>query len=376
MSVACHAPQVAPAAPSVWLPPDAAARQRLLGFRKQRMRFGKPSILHQKHGQGCGLPPSGPIYVTLAARPAYIHQDPAPPSRTHPNAMSYTSLILVVLAAMAHAAWNLLAKRAAMVGPMFVFAYGLAATILYAPWVIWVLAHDGMVWSWPVVLCILASSMLHLGYSLCLQRGYQVADLSVVYPIARGTGPLLSTMGAFTLLSEPATSTGIAGMLCVVGGVLLIATQGRLGMFRQAQAWIGVRWGVVIGLFIAAYTVVDAYGVKMLLIMPVLFDWFTCATRTLMMTPHVLRRRAQYWPAMRGYWHLAIAVGVLSPLGYILVLYALRNGAPLSLVAPAREMSMMLGTLAGMFLLREKVGIGRLAGCLAILAGVVLLGSS
>ncbi|SUW02535.1 membrane protein [Bordetella pertussis] len=241
---------------------------------------------------------------------------------------------------------------------------------------IWVLAHDGMVWSWPVVLCILASSMLHLGYSLCLQRGYQVADLSVVYPIARGTGPLLSTMGAFTLLSEPATTTGIAGMLCVVGGVLLIATQGRLGMFRQAQAWIGVRWGVVIGLFIAAYTVVDAYGVKILLIMPVLFDWFTCATRTLMMTPHVLRRRAQYWPAMRGYWHLAIAVGVLSPLGYILVLYALRNGAPLSLVAPAREMSMMLGTLAGMFLLREKVGIGRLAGCLAILAGVVLLGSS
>lgn len=212
--------------------------------------------------------------------------------------MSYTSLILAVLAAMAHAAWNLLAKRAAMVGPMFVFAYGLAATILYAPWVIWVLAHDGMVWSWPVVLCILASSMLHLGYSLCLQRGYQVADLSVVYPIARGTGPLLSTMGAFTLLSEPATTTGIAGMLCVVGGVLLIATQGRLGMFRQAQAWIGVRWGVVIGLFIAAYTVVDAYGVKMLLIMPVLFDWFTCATRTLMMTPHVLRRRAQYWPAM------------------------------------------------------------------------------
>lgn len=99
----------------------------------QRMRFGKPSILHQKHGQGCGLPPSGPVYVTLAAQPAHIHQDSAPPSRTHPNVMSYTSLILVVLAAMAHAAWNLLAKRAAMVGPMFVFAYGLAATILYAP---------------------------------------------------------------------------------------------------------------------------------------------------------------------------------------------------------------------------------------------------
>jgi len=290
--------------------------------------------------------------------------------------MSYTSLILVILAAMAHATWNLLAKRAAMVGPAFVFAYGLCAVLVYAPWVIWILLHEGMAWTWPVVLCILASSALHLGYSLCLQRGYQVADLSVVYPIARGTGPLLSTMGAFLLLGEPATATGIAGMLCVVGGVLLIATQGRLSLFRQPQAWLGVRWGVVIGLFIAAYTVVDAYGVKVVLIMPVLFDWFTCATRTVMMGPHVFRRRAESWQAMRGHWHLALAVGVLSPLGYILVLYALRNGAPLSLVAPAREMSMMLGTLAGMFLLREKVGIGRLAGCAAILAGVVLLGSS
>ncbi|MBV7482261.1 DMT family transporter [Bordetella sp. BOR01] len=290
--------------------------------------------------------------------------------------MSYASLILVILAAMAHASWNLLAKRAAMVGPVFVFAYGLCAVLVYAPWVVWILLHEGMTWTWPVALCILASSALHLGYSLCLQRGYQVADLSVVYPIARGTGPLLSTTGAFLLLGEPATATGIGGMLCVVAGVLLIATQGRLSLFRQPQAWLGVRWGVVIGLFIAAYTVVDAYGVKVLLIMPVLFDWFTCVTRTAMMTPHVMRRRAENWQAMRGHWHLALAVGVLSPLGYILVLYALRNGAPLSLVAPAREMSMMLGTLAGMFLLREKVGVGRLAGCAAILVGVVLLGSS
>ncbi|ODA19824.1 multidrug DMT transporter permease, partial [Achromobacter xylosoxidans] len=234
----------------------------------------------------------------------------------------------------------------------------------------------GMTWTWPVVGAILTSSLLHLGYSLCLQRGYQVADLSVVYPIARGTGPLLSTTGAFLLLREPATATGIAGMLCVVIGVLLIATQGRLAIFRNAQAWVGVRWGMVIGLFIAAYTVVDAYGVKVLLLSPVLFDWFTCVTRTAMMTPHMVKRRAQAWELMRGHWHLALAVGLLSPLGYILVLYALRNGAPLSLVAPAREMSMMLGTLAGMFLLREKVGPGRLAGCLSILAGVVLLGSS
>ena len=107
-------------------------------------------------------------------------------------------------------------------------------------------------------------------------------------------------------------------------GVLLIATQGRLSIFRNAQAWVGVRWGMVIGLFIAAYTVVDAYGVKVLLISPVLFDWFTCVTRTAMMTPHMVKRRAQAWELMRGHWHLALAVGLLSPLGYICLLYTSR----------------------------------------------------
>ena len=176
-------------------------------------------------------------------------------------------------------------------------------------------------------------------------------------------------------MNEPAKASGIAGMLCVVIGVLLIATQGRLAIFRQAQAWVGVRWGVVIGLFIAAYAVVDAYGVKVLLISPVLFDWFTCVTRTTMMTPHMLRRRAQNWESMRGYWHLALAVGFLSPLGYILVLFALQDGAPLSLVAPAGNVD-DAGHPGRHVPAAREVGIGRLLGCFSILAGVVLLGSA
>jgi len=290
--------------------------------------------------------------------------------------MTLVSLLLVITAALTHAAWNLLAKRAAMVGSAFVFAYSLCATLIYCPWVVWILLHEGMAWSLPIAACIVLSALLHLAYNLALQRGYQVADLSVVYPVARGTAPLMSSMAAFVLLAEAASVAGVTGMLCVVLGVLLIATQGKLGLFRQPQAWVGVRWGLVIGVFIALYTIVDAYGVKELFIVPVLFDWCTNATRTAMMIPHVLRRRKTAWLAMRGFWPLAWAVGLLAPLGYILVLYALRNGAPVSLVAPAREMSMMAGTFAGYFLLKEPVTAGRWLGCVAILLGVVLLGSS
>jgi drug/metabolite transporter (DMT)-like permease len=290
--------------------------------------------------------------------------------------MSSSALLFVIAAAVAHASWNLLAKRAAHVGPTFVFAYGLCCTILYAPWVLWVLVFEQNEWSWPIVGCIALSGTVHLVYSLCLQRGYQLADLSVVYPIARGTGPLLATVGALLLLDEPATIRGISGMLCVVAGVLLIATQGQLRRLLQPEAMVGVRWGALIGALIAAYTLVDAYGVKTLLIAPVVYDWATCATRTLLLLPHTARQPRQAWAAMKGYWPLAWAIGVLSPLGYILVLYALRDGAPVSLVAPAREMSMLLVTLAGLYLLREPVGWGRLAGCGGIAVGVVLLASS
>jgi len=289
--------------------------------------------------------------------------------------MTSFSLLLVVVAAIAHASWNLLAKQAAGVGAAFVFAYGLCASLVCLPWVLWILYNNSMVWSWPISICIALSAVLHLAYNLALQRGYQVADLSVVYPISRGTAPLMSSVAAFFLLNETATVAGVTGMFCVVAGVILIATQGALRLFSQPQAWTGVRWGLLIGAFIALYTIADAYGVKALLIMPVILDWLGCVMRTVMLAPHMIRHRKTAWQAMRGYWGLAWAVGTLAPLGYILVLYALRSGAPVSLVAPAREMSMMLGTLAGYFLLKEKITWGRLVGCMAILAGVVLLGS-
>jgi len=290
--------------------------------------------------------------------------------------MSLAALSLVILAALIHAAWNLLAKRAAHVGPAFVFAYALAGVLIYLPLVLWLLWHEATPWSWRVVACIAASGALHLFYSLCLQRGYQQADLSVVYPVARGTGPLISVLGAFLLLHEPASATGVAGALCVVAGIFLIATRGEWARFREPAAWVGVRWGLLTGLMIAAYTVVDGYGVKTLLIAPVVLDWFAGLVRLLMISPFVLARRDANRAAMRGHWGLAFAVGLLSPLSYILVLQALRSGAPLSLVAPAREMSMMAGALLAMVFLKEHVNAWRLAGCAVLVTGVALLASA
>jgi len=267
-----------------------------------------------------------------------------------------------------------MAKRAAHVGVALVFAYNLVACVAYAPWVGWVLAHGGTSWTLGVLACIGASGVIHLAYSLCLQRGYQLADLSVVYPVARGSGPLLSTLAAVLLLGEAWTPGRAFGLVGVVAGILLISTGGRLAAFRRPAGQAGVRWGLVTGGLIATYTVVDAYGVKVLGIPPVVLDWFSSTLRLVLLLPVVLPRLGQARAAMRGHWGLAAGIGVLSPLGYILVLTALGMGAPVSVVAPMREMSMMVGALHRMLVLGERVTAARLAGCAVLMTGVVLLG--
>jgi drug/metabolite transporter (DMT)-like permease len=290
--------------------------------------------------------------------------------------MPFFPFALVVLAAFIHATWNLLAKRAAPAGATFVFAYSAIACVGYLPWVGWVLARNDLVPSLAVAGCIGLSAVIHLAYGLCLQRGYQVADLSVVYPVARGTGPMLSSVGAFILLGETPSLAGLLGLAAVIAGIGLISTQGDMSLFRKPRAQQGVRWGMVTGALIASYTLVDGYGVKFLGIHPVILDWFSNLLRCLMLAPIVLSNHVRARTAMRGRWLLVAGVGLLSPLSYILVLSAIDMGAPLSLVAPAREMSMMVGALFGMLILREPVNAWRIFGCLSLVVGVALLGAA
>ena len=290
--------------------------------------------------------------------------------------MPFLALVLVFIAAFIHASWNLMSKRAASAGPAFVFAYNLVACVAYAPWVVWLIAHGAVNWSGSIVACILASGLIHLAYSLCLQRGYQVADLCVVYPVARGAGPMLSTLAAFIIFGEMPTLHETLGLIAVIGGIGLISTQGSLAAFRRPGGQRGVRWGMTTGGLIASYTVVDAYGVKTLGIAPVVLDWFSNVLRFTLLAPFVIANPMEALQAMRGKWGLAIGVGLLSPLSYILILAALDMGTPLSVVAPMREMSMMVGALLGMLILKEPVGAWRIIGCAVLIGGVVSLGSS
>src|SRR3546814_10556434 len=152
---------------------------------------------------------------------------------------------------------------------------------------------------------------------------------------------------------------GVVGIVCVGRGLLRIATLARWRTFANPQAWTGVGWGRTIAFLIACYALADAHSVKSLGMAPVVLDWMAGLGITVMMAPGAWVRRRDLINRMRGHWRPALVVGVLSPAGYILVLYALRHGAPVSLVAPLRETSLMLATLAGYFILKERISPAR-----------------
>ena len=290
--------------------------------------------------------------------------------------MPATAFALVLIAALLHAGWNIVAKKTGG-GVHFVMMGALMIVLLWAPLGLVMMWRQAPGWGWREWALLLASGLAHLVYFNVLLAGYRAADLTVVYPVARGSGPLLSSLGAVLLLGEPLGWRTVAGVLGISGGVLLIAggpglwrnTQDRA---RHARTLAGLRWGAATGVLIAVYTVVDAYSVKVMLISPILVDYVGNLLRIPFMLPSVLADRAGFVRDLRAQWKAALLLATVSPLGYVLVLYAVQM-APLSHVAPAREVSLLFAALLGGRLLGEADRGPRLLGAACIVAGVLLL---
>lgn len=292
--------------------------------------------------------------------------------------MPASALALVLAAALLHALWNLAAKRWGG-GPHFVLTCALGVVLVWLPAALRVGVQDMPHWTPTVWVLVTASAVVHLLYFNCLVAGYRASDLTVVYPVARGSGPLLSALGAVLLLDERLGLHGALGLAGVVGGILLITLGPKLlgrGLPHDAVAERrrrhGIYWGAATGALISGYTVIDGYAVKALAVSPLLLDWFGNVLRAVMQLPISLRQRHSFWPEVRQSWRGILAVAVLGPAAYILVLLAVRE-APLSRVAPAREVSMLFAALLGGQLLGESERGWRLAGAGLIALGVIAL---
>jgi drug/metabolite transporter (DMT)-like permease len=278
-------------------------------------------------------------------------------------------LVLVVIAAIAHATWNLTIKAAGTSGTRFLWLTFVVATIAVAPFGIVSLSHVGS--RLPLLLLLgLGSGILQITYFLTLQRGYRLGDVSVVYPLARGSGPLLSVIFAIVLFGEHPGVLGLIGAGVVVAGVVVIGLAGGRGRFRANRT--GILYGLLVGVVIAAYTLWDANAVVQQRLPPLGYFWITVVVQLVAFAPFALRKSRHTVALAKQHWAAVLVVGILSPLAYILILFAFTL-APVALVAPAREVSVVLVALGGWLLFREPHPVQRVLGAVIVLGGVALL---
>jgi len=270
--------------------------------------------------------------------------------------MPASALGLALAAACLHALWNLLLARARDVEAATVVAL-VVAEVVFAPVaaVTWH-AHRA------VIPFLVAGGALQLVYFVLLTTAYRLADLSVVYPVARGTAPVLVLVIGVAALGR-ATSAGQVVGVCLVGlGVLLVrGFRGRSGP--------GVPYGLLIACTIAGYTLVDKSGVRhagaipyleLELLVPTVVYAFALA-------------RAKGVGALRNAWSPATAVAGIASFGaYGLVLLALQRAAAAP-VAAVRETSVVIAALLARRVLKETVGATRIAGAAAVAGGIALL---
>lgn len=285
--------------------------------------------------------------------------------------MSVIAIVLALSAAVAHAAWNIVAHNVSRAGVPFLWWGAVASTVLW----IGVIPFTGGLGTDDLAgfaLGVGVSAVLHVLYMSVLQRGYQLGNLSTVYATARGSGPFLSVIIAMLLLGERPSVPALFGVGLVIVGVVAIGFVDRPIAGTRRGIDPAVLFGLLTGVMIATYTIWDAHAVREWSLSPVAFMVGTTLAQVPFYTFAVRRR----WNAVRELgrreWRRILAFGVLSPLSYILVLQAITL-APVALIAPLREVSVVLVSLFGAFVLRESRPAWRVAASVVVVAGVVLI---
>lgn len=302
--------------------------------------------------------------------------------------MSPLVLGLVAVAAVIHALWNVVLKRAGATGAGFLWLSFLVGTLFFLPFGVWSLVESGADLGRWLGLAVV-SGALQVAYFFLLQAGYRAGDVSVVYPLARGTGPLLSVIFAILLFGERPGVLALVGAAVVVTGVIVTGLAGRRTVLQSSvgQSSVGgaegtavvaggnragILYGLATGVLIAIFTLWDSAAVTFGGMPAIGLYWGSVMFQFLLLAPLGLRERGTLAATAQKHWKAVLTVGICSPLTYMLILIAIQQ-APVSLVAPAREVSVILVGLAGWLFFREPHPVRRLVGAAIVLGGIALL---
>jgi drug/metabolite transporter (DMT)-like permease len=283
--------------------------------------------------------------------------------------MTGLALALVLASAITHATWNLLAKRAGG-GLTFTWLSLAISIVLQIPLVLTLIAVQRPAVGAVELTFMLGSALLHLVYFWLLGQGYRFGDLSLVYPLARGTGPLLASAAAIAFFGERPSGLAIAGALLIGVGVVLLTGDPR--ELRKSGSGRAVGYALLNGVVIAGYTLWDKQAVSAAAIPPLLYFWGFSVGCVAIALPWAIPHRSEIRAVWLAHRTEALWAAVLVPVSYILALTALAT-SPVSYVAPAREISILFGAAMGSHLLAEGQGPRRLLAAAAMVLGVIAL---
>jgi drug/metabolite transporter (DMT)-like permease len=269
---------------------------------------------------------------------------------------------LILLSAIVHAVVNLLTKRAEDKYAMRLLI-GVFSAVAVAPALAFVpLPHGLALW------CLIATAFVHALYELFLVKSYESAAFSAVYPVARGTGPLFTALGAIFILRQSVLPLQLVGIALICGGVIAIGISHR----ASKGAATGLGYALATGVTIGCYTLIDATGVRAT---PQPFTyvlWFFVAHGiAVSLTAPGIRGRAVVIEARRQ-WRLGIVLGLLSITTYGAAMLAYRFGATAQLAA-LRETSVLFGTALAMHFLGERMTVRRWIAAGVIVVGAIVL---
>ena len=286
--------------------------------------------------------------------------------------MPTLALVLVFSAAVAHAAWNIIAHGVSRAGIPFLWCGVVAGSVIWAAVIPFTGGMGEGEWG-GFLLGVGVSGVLHVAYMLVLQHGYRVGNLSTVYATARGSGPFLAVIAAMLLLGERPTVWALIGVLAIIGGVVALGLVDRPPRGHRGRGPDpSIVFGLLTGVAIATYTIWDTHAVREWSLAPVPFMVGTSLMEVVIYS-FLLRGRWAITMAFAGReWRRIVAFGFLSPLSYILILSAVTM-APVALVAPLREVSVVLVSLFGVFVLKDTKPGWRLGASGIVVAGIVLL---
>ena len=277
--------------------------------------------------------------------------------------MEPIAIILILSAAFMHAVWNAFVKRDG--DRLMTMAVVISTTGLLAPLLL-LTGPPPALESWPY---IVLSVLLNNAYFLFLIEAYRFGDLSQVYPIARGSAPLLVTVGAALFANEQLSIAGLAGVFIISAGTISLVWGSGLRMSTEQRSII---FALLTGLMIASYTLIDGIGVRLSGNPASYIGWLFILSPLPIASIAMLRRRGDAIVYIRKNWKLAVLGGGLNLGSYGLSIWAL-NLAAMAHVSAMRETSVIIAALIGTQLLGESFGKRRILAAMVVAIGVVLI---